>query len=247
MIRKILISILFANFAFSLSAMDINEQLIESVKNNNIIKAQKLINLGAYVNAIGRDGNSPLFHAVIMGFQHIAELLISNHANVNFKSHGLGRPLITCAVINNRKNIAKLLLDNNANVDAGDCDGDTALFIAVICNFRPIVELLLSYNANIDAKNQRKQTPLSNSAININVEIANLLISRGADFNCKDIFGNTAFHWAALWNNKNIIKLLLIYNAYKDLKNNEGKRAIDLTTSEEIKDLINNHMYVNKR
>lgn len=64
------------------------------------------------------------------------------------------------------------------------------------------------------------------------------LIGKGADLNRKDGDGNTALHLAAKKNNKEIVETLIKAGADKEIENNGGKIAKNITNSQKIKVLL---------
>lgn len=75
-----------------------------------------------------------------------AEVLISNHGNVDGPDTSTGTPLIK-AVINKKKIFANILLSANANPQYIDPEGKSALMHAIEKNEFDLVNLLLSYSA----------------------------------------------------------------------------------------------------
>uniref|UniRef100_A0A0L8FQU1 Uncharacterized protein n=1 Tax=Octopus bimaculoides TaxID=37653 RepID=A0A0L8FQU1_OCTBM len=163
--------------------------------------------------------------------------------------------------------VVKLLLEAGANFDIQNDMGDTPLHRAAYTSREDVVMLLLSHGANISTVNTEGHTPKSLASAQVKHlleaseksdsrrlvnefmssslhgqidDIKGILNQNNApDINSVDKFGNTALHLAALRNHKQVAILLLQYGIDTSLKNNNGQRAVDLTTSPNMKHLLN--------
>ena len=144
-------------------------------------------------------------------------------------------------------NIVKLLIKYGANVNSinkkygGTILTHTALFISISAKIETI-QLLLKHKANVNLKARNDQTTLIFASFGLvignfpAIEIIKLLLKYGANTNLQDKNGYTALitilHFALDDDLRKLeaIKLLLEYKTNKtntEIKNNEGKRAID--------------------
>lgn len=258
MFNKIIISIFLANFAFNLSAMsqhELNDALIMAVTVNNIELTKELIEKKANINIKFGEFHTTLLHyAIMFGSQDLAELLILKGADINTKDNRKNTPLHKAALCG-KFDVTKLLLANKADVNAVNLWGCTPLHETIASGNKIIVELLLTYNSNpsmVNAKCHIGRTPLHFLATNINEyqsnkNIIKLLLDRGAYINAQEDRGNTPLVDAVVWNRKNNIELLLEHGADKNLKNNDGMLAADLTDNSEAKMIINSHMQMANR
>lgn len=110
------------------------------------------------INALNKDGYSPLILACYKGNVEVAEFLIKNVKDINYVS-GMGTALMAATVKQNVP-IVKLLLENKANPNISDANGSTALIYASIFKSYEIVDLLIKHNGDNAHKDNR-----GNSAI----------------------------------------------------------------------------------
>ena len=111
---------------------DLNEQLIDSCKEGNIEKAERLIEKGAEVNFVNSDNKyamTPLMWASCRGDIELAEILIDKGANVNAFSRD-GQTALRMAAYYFKTKMAKLLIKNGADVNSVDEVGQTCLIDA---------------------------------------------------------------------------------------------------------------------
>ncbi|CAH1783483.1 unnamed protein product [Owenia fusiformis] len=108
------------------------------------------------------------------GDEDIAELLLSNGANVNFKNAWNATPLFG-AVDNNKLNTVRLLIKYGAMLNLQNDNGDTVLHIAAYRGFCDIVRLLLRHGAPSTVRNNCGKNCLNEAESRGHVEIAKIL------------------------------------------------------------------------
>jgi len=105
-------------------------------------------------------GATPLHAAAAGSDPRVAELLITNGANVNGLDSNGGTPLVD-AIANQRLETARMLIAHGANVNVMvKSSGETPLFYAVLANSLPMVELLLTNGANVNVRDPVGGAPL---------------------------------------------------------------------------------------
>lgn len=83
-----------------------------------------------------------------------------------------------------------------------------------------------------------EQTPLYECH---NPEIIKLLLNHGCNINHVDCRGSTPLHILSLYGYKESIIALLENGANPDIRNRDGKIAIDMTRHDEIKNIIQSY------
>ena len=115
--------------------------------------------------------------AVIEGHKEIAELVISEGANVEI---GIPENPLNLAALEGHKEIAELLISKGADVNAMDINGRTPLIEAINGNQIELIKLLIAKGADM---NPKYHTPLHHAAMCGHKEVVELLIAAGADVN----------------------------------------------------------------
>ncbi|MFC1792774.1 ankyrin repeat domain-containing protein, partial [Planctomycetota bacterium] len=189
-------------------------------------RVKDFIEGGGSVDTADARGWTPLHWAAAGNHRNIAELLVSNGANINAVEDEWSQitPLFVAAQ-KSSIDVAKYLIAHGANVNCTEDYPWTPLQRAAY-HSKEMVELLLANGADVDGG---KWTAL-HSALDVQrFDIAELLLAKGADVNARDGKGRTPLHYAG-WhtspNNIEIAELLLSKGADIDAKSDSGKTAL---------------------
>ncbi|MCC2692841.1 ankyrin repeat domain-containing protein [Nodularia sp. LEGE 04288] len=223
-----------------------------------------LIDGGANVNARNQEQMTPLHLVPNSGKADITELLIRSGADINARSNQNWTPLHYAAshleiakklieagadlTIQNRQGavihsqgietaVIQLLLDRGVDVNLRNAQGQTPLHVH---RFQPtLVKLLLERGAKVNLQDAEGKTPL----YDVNLEVAQLLVAANADLNVQDNLRRTPLHQAVLEEQSffgpELVTLFLSKNARVDLKDKEGKTALDLARQLNKTQIIN--------
>lgn len=164
--------------------------------------------------------------------------LIESGVDVNVRDMKGYTPLLISSELGNDE-LSKLLINNGADVNVQKKNGRTSLMNASGGEDVEIVNLLLEKGADVNARDNTGETALMTASLHGQTEVVGILIEKGADVNAKTKFGWTSLMAATSEGNETTIKLLLEKGADVNIVNAEGKRAIDLTENDDIKNLLN--------
>jgi ankyrin repeat protein len=131
-----------------------------------------------------------------------------------------------------------IALGANVNWQNGDNYNYTPLHLAVREESVEIARMLIDAGADLDVQDKWERTPLHWAAVYGRVEITRMLIDAKADVNVQDKWDNTPLHWAAIKGNEEIAQMLIDAGARKDIQNNKGNLPYDLTTNQELQNLL---------
>ena len=98
--------------------------------------------------------------------------------------------------------------------------------------------ILNNGKANINAKDRDGWTALIWASCKGDLEIVKLLVESGADIDAKDNDGWTALMRASWRGYLEIVQYLVEIGADINIKNKDGKTALDLSDTEEIKEVL---------
>lgn len=186
------------------------------------------------------DKGDELIDACKSGNVKMAELLISQGVDVNFKNQKNETPLGQ-ACWNNRLSIIELLISKGVDLDAECSKSDTAIEIALWRSNWDLVKLLISKGANVNPDIRR--SPLFQAVKENNLGVAKFLIASGANVNCICVDGplngmlfKTALQLAIENLNYELAELLLTNNAeiYPSYENEDKLRSMNLLNDDTL-------------
>jgi ankyrin repeat protein len=139
---------------------------------------EKILKLGASIDAIDASGSTPLCYAAGAGHTEVAHWLIDRGANVAVGDEK-GTTPVSQAVSGDHFDLAKHLIDRGAL---------STLHQAVQCGhlIRARQKLNAGADANHERDRQRLETPIVMAIWNDSVEMVKLLLEYGADPNRQD-------------------------------------------------------------
>lgn len=169
----LLVISIFLSFSF-VSAQEKAKSIFDVARSGTVSEVKELMKQNPdIINQTNEGGFSPLILACYRGNVEVAEFLMDNVKDVNYKSQE-GTALAGLSVKYN-KNLVEHLLKKNANPNIADSTGSTPLFWAVKFGNKELTELLLKYNADQSIKDSQGITPFEYALQTNNKEIINLL------------------------------------------------------------------------
>ena len=200
-----------------------------------------LIEAGADVNAMSRDGATCLLYSAFNGHSDVVAVLIKAGADLN-KGHGQrgGKTALMFAAEKGFKDIAHLLVDAGADVNVKEDGRDfTALHFATVKGKQDIVKILIEAKAVLDGS-IKTDSPLIMSILEEQFEITRMLINGGAKMNMGDVEdGLTPLMFAAAKNYKDVAEMLVQHGADIRQLSNEGAAALDYAAFHKHMDIVN--------
>jgi uncharacterized protein len=136
---------------------DINDQLIHSIVQGNLLEVQALLEQGADANTSGVKAlggcNTALMWAAAEGHEEIALLLLDRGAAINVKNTSDYNALMYAAEADKRE-IMTLLLDRGAEINDRNRLAETVLMSIARFGQTDIVQRLVTMGAEINAVNK---------------------------------------------------------------------------------------------
>jgi len=133
----------------------------------------------------------------------------------------------------------KFLLEKGANVALCNKWKQTALHIAAGRSTKRIVKMLVDYGANTTVVDAEGETPFHRARLALQCDkIIWVLLNKGAQVDAKDSRGYTALHMAVNECIPRAVKSLIEAGCTPEIRNNQGKCAMDLARRDSMKNLI---------
>ena len=157
-----------------ISAQEKSKSIFDVARSGTVAEVQELMKQNPdVINQVNENGFSPLILACYRGNTDVADFLIENVKDVNYKSRE-GTALAGLAIKYN-KDLVEHLLKKKAGPNIADETGYTPLFWAVKSGNKDLVEQLLKYKADKTKKDSMGMTPFEYALQTNNREIINLL------------------------------------------------------------------------
>ena len=178
-----------------------------------------------WLTASTKPGVTPIYYAVLCGFEDLAEHLVVDYpGHLNTSGGYYGSPLVA-ALARGHLRTANVLRDNGARVNVHGNNGETPLHSAAWYGDLEIVQLLLEHGADLTTRLDRGSTPLHVAVERGWVEVSCMLLEHGGNVDAEDNEGTTPLHIAARGNVK-IVRMLLERGANVGAKDCLGRTPL---------------------
>jgi ankyrin repeat protein len=183
---------------------------------------------GAKVDAIDRDGRTPLMLAANDGCEAVVSLLLGKAANINFRDEHGKTALYWCndSPIGSNTNTIEILLRNGADANMADNFKQTPLFVAAKRGCTKKIKLLLEKGAMLDSMDNLGWTPLGYAAAGGKTNVMEVLLEKGARVDTKDIKGWTVLSHAARKRKLQTMEALMGNGVMVDTEDAEGRTPL---------------------
>lgn len=192
------------------------------------IVAAMLIDAGAPLTAVNRDGLTPLGQAAHAANWTLLRFFLEHGAR-NEVEHAQPALSAAAAIADDDITGVKLLLRQKARVDAQGPLGRTALMAAALAGHAAITRCLLDAGADVDIGDSHGTTALMEAARAGAAEVIALLAVRKPDPNRFDHLGRSALVIACQSRQTNaaVVRALLVLGADRQRPGSDGRRALD--------------------
>ena len=221
----------------SISSKEYNTRSRQTISSHHI----KSTTLGTIINTGANHNSSNLSNTF--------DLL---NINLNNKTDELYRNLLALSRKGDKEKFLEVLSqiislpNNKMNINFQDELGNSALHYSCDEGNLKIVEILLKANCETNIKNNENKTPLHLSSKRGYFDISKKLIENGALLNIFDSENNSPLHYVCMENHVELLKFFLTKFPKADIKNIHGKRPIDLTKNEDIREALDEYMKKNE-
>ena len=203
---------LFLFFLLSLSLYA--TQLHRAVQTVNEKEVHTLVEMGLDINAVDKEGKTPLHYAASIGRYSLVKYLVEHEASVYVKDNLRKTPLVYAIEKNHIKVIIYLSKKSNKEEAPYQVNG---LFDSAKRGDMNAMAYFLEYH-DINTLNEDGKTALHMACEVGQYEIVSFLLDSGADTTILDDDGRDALNYAKLSGNKKIILLLSDNNDSKPVQ-----------------------------
>jgi len=195
--KSIILLIFFSSLLFS-------TQLHKAVQDVNEKEVHTLVGMGLDINAVDKEGKTPLHYAAYIGRYSLVKYLVEHKADVHMKDNQHKTPLVYAI----EKNRIKVIIYLSKEVNKLDAKHKiNGLFDSAKRGDMNAMAYFLEYH-EINTVNEDGKTALHIASESGQYEIVSFLLDSGADTTILDDDGRDALNYAKLSGYKKIIILL---------------------------------------
>lgn len=215
----------------------------EKLEKDYIIPYIKIVLILVQMNcdfniAIDEEGNTPLMFFIMIEDICTVHYILTYCSNLDVSiKNKKGESAFSLSLkLQNRSLIEVLMNHPSFDFSFFDSNNNNLLMLYSIVNDTEIIEKILAKNIGLlNHVNNKNENALIIATKLRNKDVVNILLDYDdININQQDYLGNTAIHYAVQMKCKFIIKALIFSHADINLKNKEGKSALDLAS--ELKD-----------
>lgn len=195
---------------------------------------KKLILRGADIDAQDSSNMTPLMAAATSNHESVVTELCESDADVNLAANSGVTALMLACDINNIAMVRELC-NFNADVNAQNDEGSTSLLFSCREGYAYLVDILLDYGADPNINSNTGLSPVMGGAYSNNPHIIRALVAKNANVNNANHAGATALMLASLNGRFEAVKALCEGGADATMKLPNGKTAIDMAKTAEIR------------
>lgn len=176
----------------------IQAEFVDAIGSGDLAQAQRLLESGASVNAVGTEGMTPLYWAILKQNFSSFEFLLENSANPNtstcwkpVKGPEQCESALQIAILQDDSRYLSALLDGGADPNQTiDSSKRAPIYIAILYRRLNSIRVLAARGANLNHQDFSLKTPISD-AVSMNAFAAALLLLQlGADPTIKSRWGS---------------------------------------------------------
>ena len=193
-------------------------------RQDDIKRAQELIDNNGNLNEVNVYGETPLYIACEEGNIELVRLLVDAGADLN-KANGYGATPLYIACNFGHLEVVRLLVDAGADKNDARNGGATPLWIASYMGRIEIVRLLVEAGADVDKADRYGETPLYIASQKGHIEVVRLLIEAGADKEKPLLIASNKGHL-------DVVRLLVDAGADKDTADDYGETPLYIASHE---------------
>ena len=181
-----------------------------------------------------------IFKACDKGKLQNVQYLVQNKIDPEMRD-GDGNTVMMRAARANQPEIIDFLYEIGGHIEATNDCGQTPLLISAEEGNLKALQKLLEKGANPDAKDDEGNTAFIHAALNEHVDVLKYLLHNKSDINQKSNNGYSALTWCSYNGQADMVKFLLDNGAKKDIVNNYGKTADEISSDPEVLNLLRHH------
>ncbi|MBQ6473585.1 MAG: ankyrin repeat domain-containing protein [Victivallales bacterium] len=207
-----------------------NTPLMRAVFTGQKEATRMLLEAGAEVNALDRQGRNALFFLPTHA-DGLADVLLKAGGDVTVRAADGATVLLAAVRSRCRLTELKALCQAGVALNEADAQGVRPVTEAIALGERNVLEYLVEQGASVDYRTVRGFTPLHTAVLYDRRNLVSRLQELGCNLEACDAAGRTPLHWAALRNMRVMTRMLLEHGASPKAQDNLGLMPADLAAA----------------
>ncbi|XP_040426170.1 ankyrin repeat and death domain-containing protein 1A isoform X1 [Cygnus olor] len=185
-----------------------------------------LVNAGAKINCVNKNGRSLLHCAAQRGHIRVMEFIMEDLEDVHVdKTDKMDKTAFHLAAEYGQLEVVEFLIHQGCSHNAKDEEKNTALHLAAKNGHLSVLQKIVGIGVDLDEKNLEGLTALHLAAEGGHSDCVKLLLEVGADVNAQTQKEMNCLHYAALHGYVEIARILLDAGAHRDAVNHQNASA----------------------
>ncbi|XP_064312160.1 ankyrin repeat and death domain-containing protein 1A isoform X3 [Phalacrocorax carbo] len=199
---------------------------------------QILINAGAKINCVNRNGRNLLHCAAQRGHIQVMEFIMEDLEDMCVdKTDKEENTALHLAAKNGHLSVLQKIIDVGVDLDEKNFEGLTALHLAAEGGHSDCVKLFLEAGADVNAQTQKKMNCLHYAALHGYEEIARILMDAGIHTDAVNHQNASATHIAVLQNFPAMVKLFIDAECDLDIPDNRQQTSLHIAAEHGRQDI----------
>ena len=200
---------------------------------------QVLIDAGADIDTVNKDGWAPLESACEYGPLDVVKMLVEAGTGLRDTSDGRWTCLQIAAWFGQTETVRYLMGLPFVDMNHRDGNNRTALCVAVCEEHTDIVQVLIGAGAYTDTQNNEGWSPLHSACLTGTLDVVKMLVRAGAEMRTTDNEGYTCLHGAARYGKTEIVRYLAgLPEVELNYRDDENDTALHCAVEEERTDVV---------
>ncbi|KAI1235231.1 hypothetical protein IHE44_0002871, partial [Lamprotornis superbus] len=200
---------------------------------------QILVNAGAKINRVNRNGRNLLHCAAQRGHIQIMEFIMEDLDDVCVdETDKTDRTAFHLAAEYGQLEVVEFLIRLGCSHSAKDKEENTALHLAAKNGHLSVLEKIIDVGVDLDEKNSEGLTALHLAAEGGHSLCVKLLVEAGADINAQTQKKMNCLHYAALHGYEEIARILMDAGIHTDALNHQNASATHIAVLQNFPDMV---------
>ncbi|XP_044836670.1 ankyrin repeat and death domain-containing protein 1A isoform X2 [Mauremys mutica] len=190
---------------------------------------QILVNAGAKINCVNKNGRNLLHCAAQRGHITVMEFIMEDLEDVHVdKTDKMDKTAFHLAAEHGRLEVVEFLIGSGCSHSVKDKEKNTALHLAAKNGHPTVLQKIVEIGLDLEEKNMEGLTALHLAVEGGHYDCVKVLLEAGCDVNAQTQKAMTCLHYAALHGYEDMARILIDAGIYIDAVNHQNASAVHI-------------------